>query len=154
MANPQTKSYDGKISGNILVLGRSGKTTLEEMGKSPMKTYGKGEYVEGDSLIVLLFLKREILPLKFVTRNGGKSYLSRKKLWSTKLVCTISRKSSYSSFCLDKRPHVLWEARCRSQAENPNNQFCYLNSSTSDKLFHTFASRRTDNKDRIGFKAG
>ena len=32
---------------------------------------------------------------------------------------------------------------------NTNNQFCYLNSSTSDKLFHTFASRRTDNKNQI-----
>ena len=32
-----------------------------------------------------------------------------------------------------------------------HNQFCYLNSSLPDKLFHTFASSRTDNKDQIEF---
>ena len=33
----------------------------------------------------------------------------------------------------------------------PHNQFCYLNSSLPDKLFHTFASSRTGNKDQIEF---
>ena len=31
----------------------NGKTTLEVMGENSIKTYGKGEYVERDSLIVL-----------------------------------------------------------------------------------------------------
>ena len=149
----------------------NGKTTLEVMGENSIKTYGKGEYVERDSLIVLddapSFVKfmttwrkfgyslyffhetaissprwKDIVPqtqifcvfpsaidlvlnhiLKFVTRNGGKSYLSRQQLWLTNLVGTISRKSGYSSFCRDKRPHILWEARYRSQVEIPTISF-------------------------------
>ena len=52
---------------------------------------------------------------KFVTGNGGKGYISRQQMWLTSLVCTISRKLSYSSFCLDKRPHVFGAACYRSQ---------------------------------------
>ena len=69
----------------------------------------------------------------------------------TNLVRTITIKQGYSSFCLDRRPHVFGAASYRSQVENSHNQFFYLNSSTSDKLFYTFASRRTDNKDQIKF---
>ena len=61
------------------------------------------------------------------------------------------QKIGYSSFCLDKRPPVFGAVRYRSQVENPHNQFCYLNLSQSDKLFHIFASRRTDKKDQIEF---
>ena len=35
------------------------------------------------------------------------------------------------------------------QVTGGKSQFCYLNLAASDKLFHTFASRRTDNKDQI-----
>ena len=35
--------------------------------------------------------------------------------------------------------------------ENPETQYCYLNSSTSDKVFNTFVSRRTDDTDKIKF---
>ena len=35
--------------------------------------------------------------------------------------------------------------------ENPGTQYCYLNSSTSDKVFNTFVSRRTDDADKIKF---
>ena len=42
-------------------------------------------------------------------------------------------------------------ARYRSQVQNPETQYCYLNSSTSDKLFNTFVSRRTDDKDQLKF---
>ena len=35
--------------------------------------------------------------------------------------------------------------------ENPETQYCYLNSSTSDKLFNTFVSKRTDDSDHIEF---
>ena len=39
----------------------------------------------------------------------------------------------------------------RSQAENPTVQYCYVNSSTSDKLFDMFTSRRTEQEDKIEF---
>ena len=42
-------------------------------------------------------------------------------------------------------------ARYRSQVENPETQYCYLNSSTSGKLFNTFVSKRTDDRDQIEF---
>ena len=35
--------------------------------------------------------------------------------------------------------------------ENPETRYCHLNSSTSDKLFNTFVSRRTDDKDQLKF---
>ena len=35
--------------------------------------------------------------------------------------------------------------------ENPKTQYCYLNSNNSDKLFNTFVSKRTDDKDSINF---
>ena len=35
--------------------------------------------------------------------------------------------------------------------ENPDTQYCYLNSNNSDKLFNTFVSKRTDDKDSINF---
>ena len=88
---------------------------------------------------------------KFVTSNGDKGCVNRQQLWLTNLVRSITIKPGYSSFCLDKRPHVFGEACYRSQVENSHNQFFYLNSSTSDKLFYTFASRRADNKDQIKF---
>ena len=89
--------------------------------------------------------------VKFVTSNGDKGCVNRQQLWLTNLVRSITIKPGYSSFCLDKRPHVFGAACYRSQVENSHNQFFYLNSSTSDKLFYTFASRRADNKDQIKF---
>ena len=90
--------------------------------------------------------------VKFITRSSNvKRYISRQQLWLTNLVQTLSKKSGYSCFCLDKRPHVFGAARCRSQLENLETQYCYLNSSTSDKLFNTFLSKRTENSDQIQF---
>ena len=59
MANPQTKSYSGKFSGNILVLGSSasGKTTLvQEMASSSM--FGKLEEAHWISAVKLSKKKR------------------------------------------------------------------------------------------------
>ena len=55
MANPQTKSYNGKLSENILVLGSlaSGKTTLvQEMSSNSM--FGKLERAHWISAVELL----------------------------------------------------------------------------------------------------
>ena len=35
--------------------------------------------------------------------------------------------------------------------ENPETQYCYLNSSMSDKVFNTFMSNRTDDSNQIEF---
>ena len=42
-------------------------------------------------------------------------------------------------------------ARYRSQVEKPETQHCYLNSSTLDKLFNSFVSKRTNDSDQIQF---
>ena len=42
-------------------------------------------------------------------------------------------------------------ARYRSQVEKPETQYCYLNSSTLDKLFNSFVSKRTNDNDQIQF---
>ena len=86
------------------------------------------------------------------TNTAG--YVSRQQLWLTNFVWTLEKQSGYSCFCLDKRPDVFGAARYRSQVENPETQYCYLNSSTSDKLFNTFASRRTDDKDQHYWATG
>ena len=39
----------------------------------------------------------------------------------------------------------------RSGVENPDQQECYLNSNTFDKLFNTVTSRRTDIREVIEF---
>ena len=72
-------------------------------------------------------------------------------MWITKLVSALAKKSGYSCFCVDRRPHVFGAARYRSQVENPTVQYCYLNSIMSDKLFNTFTSRRTEQEDKIEF---
>ena len=69
----------------------------------------------------------------------------------TNLVRSIGKKSGFSSFCVGRRPHIFGAAKYRSGLENPDQQECYLNSSTSDKLFNTFTSRRTDSKEVIEF---
>ena len=90
--------------------------------------------------------------VKFITRSPNvKLYVSRQQLWLTNLVRTLAKKPGYSCFCLDKRPHVFGAARYRSQVENPETQYCYLNSSTSDKLFNSSVSKRTDDTDQIQF---
>ena len=90
--------------------------------------------------------------LNFVPRSGHNTrYVSQQQLWRTNLVWKLSKKSGYSWFYLDKRPHVFGAARYRSQVENAETQYCYLNLSTSDKLFNTFVSKRTDDSDHIEF---
>ena len=90
--------------------------------------------------------------MKFITRSGsGQGYVSRQQMWITNLVRALAKKSGYSCFCVDRRPHVFGAARYRSQVENPTVQYCYLNSSTLDKLFDTFTSRRLDQEDKIEF---
>ena len=89
--------------------------------------------------------------VKFVSRSYAKSYVSRQQLWLTKLVRKIGKKSGFLSFCVDRRRHVFGAAKYRSGVENPDQQECYLNSITSDKLFNTFTSRRTDNREVIEF---
>ena len=70
-------------------------------------------------------------------------------MWITNLVRALAKKPGYSCFCVDRRPGVFGAARYRSQVENPTVQYCYLNSSTSDKLFDKFTSRRTEQEDKI-----
>ena len=41
--------------------------------------------------------------------------------------------------------------RYRSHVGNPETQYYYLNSSTSDKLFNTFVRKRMDSSDQIEF---
>ena len=90
--------------------------------------------------------------MKFVTRSGSRpGYVNKQQMWITNLVRALAKKSSYSCFYVDTRPHVFEAARYRSQVENPTVQHCYLNSSTSDKLFDTFTSRRTGQEDKIEF---
>ena len=94
--------------------------------------------------------------MKFVTRSGsGRGYVSRQQMWITNLVKALAKKSGYSCFCADRRPHVSGAARYRSQVENPTVQYCYLNSSTWDKLFDTFTSKKNGarRQDRIYYRA-
>ena len=42
-------------------------------------------------------------------------------------------------------------ARYRSQVQNPETKYCYLNSNKWNKLFDTFVSKRTDDSDQIQF---
>ena len=69
----------------------------------------------------------------------------------TNLVQAIGEKSGFSSFCVDRRPHVFGAANYRLGVENPDQQECYLNLNISDKLFNTFTRRRTDNREVIEF---
>ena len=86
---------------------------------------------------------------KFVAR--GKSYVTRQQFWIANVVRTMENQTGFTCFCLDKRPCVSGAARYRSMVENPETQYCYLNSNNSDKLFNTFVSKRTDDKDSINF---
>ena len=79
--------------------------------------------------------------IKFVTRSTNTTgYLWRQQLWLTNLVRTVKKQSGYCCFCLDKRLEVFGATRHRFQVENPETQYCYLNSSTSDKLYNTFVA--------------
>ena len=66
-------------------------------------------------------------------------------MWLTNLVRSLA-KTGYTSFCLDKWLFVAGAARYTSQVENPDEQFCYLNLSTSDKHFNRFRSRQTEKR--------
>ena len=81
----------------------------------------------------------------------GEATLAGNKGLSKGLVRALAKKSGYSCFCVDRIPHEFGAARYRSQVENPTVQYCYLNMSTSDKLFATFTSRRTEQEDKIEF---
>ena len=89
--------------------------------------------------------------VKFVSRSDAKGYVSRQQLWLTNLVRVISKKSGFSSFCVVRRPHVFSAAKYRLGVENFDQQECFLNLNTFDKLFNTFTSRRTDNREVIEF---
>ena len=68
--------------------------------------------------------------VKFITRSPNvKGYVGRQQLWLTNFVQTLAKKSDYTCFCLDKSSNVFGAARYRSQVENPETQYCYLNSS-------------------------
>ena len=86
---------------------------------------------------------------KFVAR--GKGYITKQQLWIANVVRTIENQTGFTCFCLDKRPGVSGAARYRSMVENPEIQYCYLNLNNSDKLFNTFVSKGTDDKDSINF---
>ena len=88
--------------------------------------------------------------VKFADQTKNK-HNSQQQQWLTNLVRSPGKKTGYTSFCLDKRPHFSGAARYCSQVENPWEQLFYLNSSTSDKLFNTFVSKKTDNKEVIEF---
>ena len=69
--------------------------------------------------------------VKFITRGtNATGYVSRQQLWLTNLLRTLKKQSGYYCFCLDKRPEVFGAARYRSQVENLETQYCYLNFST------------------------
>ena len=68
MANPQTESYDGTLSGNILVLDSlgSGKTSLvQEIASNSV--FGKLEGAIGS--LALIFQKREKVKLSLALKR-------------------------------------------------------------------------------------
>ena len=77
-------------------------------------------------------------------------YVSRQQMWLTNLVRSLA-KTGYTSSYQGKGSFVSGAAGYRSHVENPDNQFCYLKSSTSDKHFNTFRSRQTSNREVIAF---
>ena len=79
------------------------------------------------------------------------SYISKQQIWLTKLFQELGNQTSYSCLCIDIRPQSLGEAKYRSEVENLIEQFCYLNTSTSDKMFSTFKSKQTDNIEKAEF---
>ena len=85
--------------------------------------------------------------VKFVSRSDAKGCVSRQQLWLPYIVWTIAKKSGFSSFYVDRRPHVFGAAKYRLGVENPDEQECYLNSNTTDKLFITFTSRKMDSRE-------
>ena len=132
----------------------SGKTTLvKEMAHwiSAVKLFKEKEAIIDSHFEPKNYLDLNHL-VKFVPRSGYNTrYMSRHQLWLTNLVRTLLKKSGDFCFCLDKRPHVFGAARYRSQVENCETQYSYLNSKTSDKLFNTFVSNRTNDSDQIEF---
>lgn len=62
------------------------------------------------------------------------------------LTRALGKKVGYTSLCLDIGPQGLEVARYCLQVGKPLEQLYYLNSSTLEKLFNTFVSKRTDNK--------
>ena len=89
--------------------------------------------------------------VKFVGRGSGNGYVSRQQLWVTNVIRTLEKQSGFPCFCLDKRPEISGAAKYRSMAENLDTQYCYLKANNSDKLFNTFVSNRTDEKDSTNF---
>ena len=75
----------------------------------------------------------------------------RQQLWLTNVVQTLSKKSGYSCFCLEKRLNKFVVIRYRSKVENLETKYCYSNSVASDKLLNTFVSKRTDDSDQIEY---
>ena len=67
------------------------------------------------------------------------------------ITLTINKRADFKSKSHHLRPHVFGAASYRSKVENPETQYCYLNSSTLDKLFNTVVSKRTDDIYQIEF---
>ena len=127
------------------------KKWLTEIKISAVKLFKEKEAIIDSHFELKNYLDLNHL-VKFVPRNGYNTrYMSRHQLWLTNLVRTLLKKSGDFCFCLDKRPHVFGAARYRSQVENCETQYSYLNSKTSDKLFNTFMSKRTNDSDQIEF---
>ena len=87
--------------------------------------------------------------VKFADRLRDR-YVRRQQMWLTDLVRSLA-KTGYTSFCLDKRPFISGAARYRSHVKNPDEQFCYLNSMTSDKHLKIFRNRQTSNREVTEF---
>ena len=79
------------------------------------------------------------------------SFISKQQIWLTKLLQGLQNQTSYSCLCIDNCPQSLGAAKYSSEVENPNKQFCDLNTSTSDKMFNTFKRKRTDNIEKVEF---
>ena len=67
------------------------------------------------------------------------------------ITLTINKRADFKSKSHHLRPHVFGAASYRSKVENPETQYCYLNSNTLDKLFNTVVSKRTDDIYQIEF---
>ena len=112
----------------------------------------EGHFISDANVLRFFFAMDLVLNLlmKFITRSPNvKGYVSRQQLWLTSVVQTLAKISSYSCFSLDKRPHLYGGARYRFQVENPETQYCYLNSSKLNKSLNTFVSERMDGSDQF-----
>ena len=105
----------------------------------------EGHFISDVNVLHFFFAMDLVLNLlmKFITRTPNvKGYVSRQQLWLTSVLQALAKISSYSCFSLDKRPHLYGGARYRLQVENPETQYCYLNSSKLKKIIKYFRERK------------